>query len=405
MILKQCKYVITQDPKRKMLADVDVRIEGERIVEIGYKLKGDETLPCNDKIVMPAFANCHVHSDIPFIDMPEEEFANRYPFSLIELEERLRKETSLLSTEILMEESLMRGCTLLVLFTKHYQEAQEIAKKVGIRIVTGPLISSIEDLEKVSNQKNAKTYCMYFTKLLEESTFNELSELLQDRGNKRIYVHISEDRKAVFRIKRKYGKFPVELLDRIGLLNGNTVLVHASWITNWEIEMMSNKGSSVVYCPSAEMKLGTGGFPPLRDFINRGIPVGLGTDSLLTGLSFDIIEEARLALLHQRESYKGLVVSPKDVLNLITTNVEELTNFKIGKIKEGYLADLILIKLKPKFYASLKESLILRVFYQLEYTDIESVITRGKLIQINKQRSNIRESINHKLVNLFESVL
>jgi len=402
MILKQCKYIITQDPRRGILADADIRIEGEQIVEIGYGLKGDDVLPCNDKIIIPGFSNCHVHADVCFlnIDLTESRFASEYPLSLIRLERSMSKEIALLSAEALFAESLLRGCTSLVLFTRYPRELQEIAKKVGIRVISGSLVSSMEELRNISNESDTGIYCIYFNELMREGSLNGLRELLQRVKSGRVYVHISETRRAAFEAKKKFGHFPVELLNELGLLTEKTVLVHSGWITSWEIEIVSHSGSSLVYCPSVEMRLATSGFPPLKDLICKGISVGLGTDSLLTGLSLDIVEEARLAILHQRESYKGLVISPKDALDLITISASKLTGMRLGRIQEGYLADLLLIKLKPKFYGNSKRGLVSNIIYRLEYSDIDLIIIGGKLVEISKQRDSILKSINVKLDRL-----
>lgn len=401
MILKRCKYVITQSA-REILTNVDIRIEKDKITEIGYGLKGNDILLCNDKVIIPCFLNSHVHADICFIssDLTESKFTSEYPYSLIELEKNTRKKVSLLSAEVLLEESLLRGCTSLILFTKYHQNIQEIADRVGVRIISGPLISSIEELRKVSNQRTKGVCCIYFSKLLHKSTLVELKELIQSLKANRIYLHVSETRKVAFDTKKKFGHFPIELLDKLGLLTEKTTLIHSGWITSWEIEIVRYNKSSIVYCPSVEMKLATGGFPPIKDLINKGICVGLGTDSLLTGLSLDMVEEARIAILHQRESYKSLVMSPKDALNLVTSNAEKLTGLKIGKIEEGYLADLLLINFNPKFYGALRQGLIQDIIYRLEYNDIDSLILGGRLIKLSEYRSIIRNSIYVKLNKL-----
>ena len=406
MILKQCKYVITQST-RGTLTNVDIRVEGNKIAEIGRELKGGEALPCNDKIIIPGFLNSHVHADTCFVNsgITESEFISEYPYSLIELERNARKDLSLLSAEVLLEESLLRGCTSLILFTKYHRDIQELASKARVRVISGPLIYSINELRRASSQGIENAYCAYFSKLLRESTLVELKEFFQDIKANRVYIHVSETRKTVFEAKKKFKRFPIELLDELGLLTEKTVLTHSGWVTSWEIEAIRRNKSSVVYCPSVEMKLATGGFPPIKDLTSKGVCVGLGTDSLLTGLSLDVIEEARVAVLHQRESYKGLTMFPKDALNLITSSAEKLTGLKIGKIKEGYLADLLLIKFSPKFHEALGHGLIPNIVYRLEHNDIDSIMVGGELIELSEYRNAIRDSIDAKLNKLSDLLL
>lgn len=63
MILKNCKYIITQDKERSVLKDLDILIEGKEIKRIGKVLnQSDEIIDCSDKIIIPGFTNAHAHA-------------------------------------------------------------------------------------------------------------------------------------------------------------------------------------------------------------------------------------------------------------------------------------------------------------------------------------------------------
>jgi cytosine/adenosine deaminase-related metal-dependent hydrolase len=54
MLLRRIAYLVTQDDDRRILTDVDVLIEGDRIVTIGKRLPAqDEEIDCHERIVMP----------------------------------------------------------------------------------------------------------------------------------------------------------------------------------------------------------------------------------------------------------------------------------------------------------------------------------------------------------------
>ncbi|CAI6337949.1 unnamed protein product [Periconia digitata] len=71
-----------------------------------------------------------------------------------------------------------------------------------------------------------------------------------------------------------------DLYESFGLLNRRTVLAHCTIMSEYEKSKISTLHCGVAHCPIANMTVG-GGFmvAPIRDFMQRGIKVGLGTDS------------------------------------------------------------------------------------------------------------------------------
>ena len=61
LLLKDCRYVVTQNGGRQVLENKDILVEGTEIVSIGKKLRGDEVLDCSDSLVMPGLINTHTH--------------------------------------------------------------------------------------------------------------------------------------------------------------------------------------------------------------------------------------------------------------------------------------------------------------------------------------------------------
>jgi imidazolonepropionase-like amidohydrolase len=62
------------------VADADVVIEDDRIVEIGPGLDGDESIECSGKTLLPGLFDCHVHLAIRHEDLDELAVTHR-PFS------------------------------------------------------------------------------------------------------------------------------------------------------------------------------------------------------------------------------------------------------------------------------------------------------------------------------------
>jgi cytosine/adenosine deaminase-related metal-dependent hydrolase len=87
-------------------------------------------------------------------------------------------------------------------------------------------------------------------------------------------------------------KGPVEVAGDLGLLAPDVVLVHLTDARSQELERVAASGASVVICPRSnlfiEVKL-----PPLLQMLELGMVPALGTDSLASNSSLDLLAEAR----------------------------------------------------------------------------------------------------------------
>ncbi|KAI2463783.1 guanine deaminase [Annulohypoxylon bovei var. microspora] len=88
-----------------------------------------------------------------------------------------------------------------------------------------------------------------------------------------------------------------DLYEHYGLLNERSILAHCCHMTEYEMSRLQELDCGVAHCPVSNMTVG-GGFmaAPVRDFLRRGIKVGLGTDSG-GGFSSSILDAMRQALV------------------------------------------------------------------------------------------------------------
>jgi cytosine/adenosine deaminase-related metal-dependent hydrolase len=85
---------------------------------------------------------------------------------------------------------------------------------------------------------------------------------------------------------------PIAAAAELGLLAPDVVLVHLTDARPEELDRVARAGAPVVLCPRSnlfiEVKL-----PPLMEMLRAGIMPALGTDSLASNLSLDLLAEAR----------------------------------------------------------------------------------------------------------------
>lgn len=126
----------------------------------------------------------------------------------------------------------------------------------------------------------------------------------------------------------------IQYLKQFGILQTSPVLAHCIHVDDDDIETLRNNHAKVAHCPKSNAKLGHGR-APLDKFLKAGVIVGLGSDSVASNNTCDILEEARFATLLARAG--GSNVSAEDVLKAATLG---------SVLTEGAQADLAVVSLR-----------------------------------------------------------
>ncbi|KAJ8114044.1 hypothetical protein OPT61_g3982 [Boeremia exigua] len=98
-----------------------------------------------------------------------------------------------------------------------------------------------------------------------------------------IQTHFNEAQQEIDATKELFPEFngsEADLYESFGLLSERSILAHCTIMTDYEKERLASLQCGIAHCPIANMTVG-GGFmvAPIRDFMRRGLKVGLGTDS------------------------------------------------------------------------------------------------------------------------------
>lgn len=194
-----------------------------------------------------------------------------------------------------------------------------------------------------------------------------LSELgkLSHETSLPIQTHISENPDEVTLVASLYpnqGSY-AEVYDVHGLLTSRTVLAHAVHLTAEERSLISKRGSKVSHCPVSNSCLSSG-LCPVRELLNNGIEVGLGTD-VSGGWSPSVLVAAREAATvsrilasveRDRPLYRGksspsstVKLTVEECLYLATVGGASCLGLsaKIGRFKIGSEWDAQLVSLGP----------------------------------------------------------
>lgn len=156
-----------------------------------------------------------------------------------------------------------------------------------------------------------------------------------------LHVHLSEQPAENAACLAVYGCSPTELLDRHGLLGRMTTAVHATHLTDTDIEILGARGVSVCVCPSTEADLADG-LPPTGPLVQAGVRLCAGSDQHVAA---DLLAEARGIELHERlrTGLRG-TLSPAAVVDALTTTGHAALGWpEAGRLAVGAPADLVAV--------------------------------------------------------------
>jgi 5-methylthioadenosine/S-adenosylhomocysteine deaminase len=203
-------------------------------------------------------------------------------------------------------------------------------------------------------------------------------------------IHAAETRAEVDQIQKEHGVSPIMYLDRLGVLDPQTLLVHTIWVDERDIEVIAKTGAAVSVTTESEMKLASG-IAPLPDFLAAGIRVGLGTDGCASNNDLDMFQEMDMtAKLHKVSRLDPTVMDAQSVLTLATMGGAKALGMadRIGSIEVGKAADLILVD-SHKAHLIPIYSPASQLVYAARGSDITDVMVAGRWLVKNRTLQTI----------------
>jgi 5-methylthioadenosine/S-adenosylhomocysteine deaminase len=158
-----------------------------------------------------------------------------------------------------------------------------------------------------------------------------------------VQIHLSETAEEVEHCVAEHGIRPAELLDRCGLLSERVILAHGVHLNDAELELITERGATVVTNPVANLKLAVGGPFPYRSARERGVALGLGTDGPGSNNSLDLLADAKtFALLQKNEAADPAAVTAAETLEIATGQRSGLLGGR--PLAAGGPADFLLVR-------------------------------------------------------------
>ena len=401
------RYVITEDPQHRVIADGAVAVRADRIVAVGTKAEIDARFRATHRIdsptsiLAPGLIDTHTHAAMSLFrgiadDKKLQDWLNNYIFPAEA--KNVSADFVRWGTRLGCLEMLLGGTTT---FTDMYyfeDVVAETAKEAGMRGVLGETIIKFP----VADNKTPEAALAFTDKYLARFHDDPLvvpavaphalytnsdetlkaARALANKYNAPLLIHLSETKQENDDIQAARHMSPTKVLDSLGVLNGRTVAAHCVWVDEADMAILKSHGTGIAHCPSSNMKLASGVAPVVR-MLALDLPVGLGPDGPAgSNNDFDLFEEMDLAAKLQKVTTLNPEVLPASVaLEMATIRGARALGMEkeIGSLETGKRADMILVSVARPNGVPLYDP-ISQMVYALKADDVRDVMVNGKVV-------------------------
>ncbi len=409
ILLKNCRFVVTQNSQKDILENVDILIKKSKISKIKSDLSVDlaEEIDASKKIVMPGLINLHTHAAMTLFrgaadDMP---FHKAWPKIIWPAEAKMKEKDYIHGNTLAAKEMIMTGTTCFNDMYFRLDLAAEIFHKSGLRaFLSHATFDTFGEFnaEKFKESSTELKKISHLVRTLKSDTINfalgphapytnsgdllDKSRGLAEEWRALLHIHLCENKQEVDDFQKDKGLTEIEFLDSIGFLSNKVIGAHCCHLTDKDIDIISKNDVSIAHCPSSNMKL-VSGVLPLEKLQKAGVNVGLGTDGCASNNSLDMFQEMKIcALKHKSANSNATIASAQEVLDMATVNGAEALKIKAGSIEEGKLADIILVDLNEvKLQPTTKKNVISNLVYSCSGECVSDTIVNGKILMRNRK--------------------
>ena len=374
-------WLITVDAKRRVIRDAGIAIAGGKFAAIGKSADiarawtAKTTLHARSRVALPGLIDSHLHSSFQLARGLADEVGTRpFLFEHMFPYEGAMTEEDVHVSALFAAMSLLRCGVTCFIDPGNYHPAAtgRAALAAGMRAVLGrsafdmtkavlgilpPVMieTTGEALERssalldwVAAQKNPRLRANVSFRGLSNSSdklIEGCKELAQKHGCM-LQTHACFNYSTHDDSLANFGVPEIERLERLGVLDEQTLLVHSGWLEPREVEIVARRRPCLVSAPSSSLHNGYGNFTRgrLPELMERGVNVGIGSDHACSGIT-DLVQEMFLFAGTYKEIHVNpRVVSPEQVVEMATINGARCAGMaaEIGSVEVGKEADLVL---------------------------------------------------------------
>jgi guanine deaminase len=353
--------------------DADGRITGVAADLASLDCEGAEVIDFGDRLLIPAMNDLHVHAPqyrnqgiamdmelLPWLQnytFPEEmKYIN--PAYAERMYRRFVRDLWRFGT--------MRACVFATIHTDSTRLLMRLFEEAGMGALVGKvamnrhcpkglsesvedMVQGYEDLIAEYNQPGALVRPIITPRFIPSCTPAMLQACgeLAAKYQLPVQSHLSEnwDEIAMVMSLEKESTCYGDAYNRYGLFGQTpTVMAHCVWTEGEELELMKRQGVVVAHCPTSNFNVASG-MAPIREFLNKGLSVGLGSD-ISGGHDLSIfrmmVYAIQVSKMHYQQNHEKAFLTLSEAFWIATKSAGSFFG-RVGSFEPGYEFDALVI--------------------------------------------------------------
>jgi 5-methylthioadenosine/S-adenosylhomocysteine deaminase len=381
LVVTGIDWLITVDDRRRVIRNAGIAIAGGKFVAVGKSAdierdwRGRERLDGSGTVATPGLIDNHLHSSFQMArGLADEANAQSFLFDhMYPYEGAMTQDDVRVSARFAAFEMLRHGVTCFVdPGNYHPQATVEGAAPSGIRLVVSrscfdrtrstagvlpPAMNETTDQCLAETERMLARYAKSADGRITASACfrglnNASDELIRglralaDRHGVFLQTHACFNYSTHDGSMQGAGVPEVERLERLGVLDERTMLVHGGWLEPHEVEIIARRRPTIVAAPSSSLHNGYGNFVmgKIPELLALGVNVAIGSDHACSGVTDMAQEMLLLAGAYKEVRMNPRVMPPETVVEMATRNgaLGAGLAHRVGSVEAGKEADLVL---------------------------------------------------------------
>jgi 5-methylthioadenosine/S-adenosylhomocysteine deaminase len=175
------------------------------------------------------------------------------------------------------------------------------------------------------------------------------------------------------------GKTPAEAMAALGALGPRTLVAHGVYLTDADVTLLAETGTSLAHCPTSNAKLAEG-VAPIATCLQAGVNVALGTDSAASSARLDLFDEMRAALWFGRANARDTgPFTAETALRMATVNGARALGLegKCGVLAPGAAADYVVLDVSEARHGPVRD-VVSTIVWSCDARDVAEVVIDGE---------------------------
>lgn len=414
--------VLTMDEEFKQYDRGAVVVQDDKIIAVGLETdildaySASESVDAGGKVLMPGLINAHTHVPMALL----RGLADDLRLDVWLLGYIMPVEREFVSPEFVRLGTLI-GCTEFIrsgitTFNDMYYYEEDVAKaaaEAGMRAVLGqtvlkfpsPDASTFEDSLAMARAfiEGWKGHALIVPAVAPHAPFTCTPEILKACAalavefDVPLHIHISETEIEVANMRKENDMPVIPYIKKQNLFDAKVIAAHCVHIDRGEMHTLHHHGAGVAHNPSSNMKLASGA-APIKEMLEIGLNVGIGTDGPASNNDLDMFEEVRLASFLAKLSTNDPTTLPaRDAVLMATRMGAQALHIGgiTGSLEVGKRADLILVDIQtlhnsPQFKRD-ENGIYAQIVFAAKSTDVNDVMVNGRWLMRDKALLTIQE--------------